>query len=619
MSHPFLERLSQGPILADGAMGTLLQARGVDHPFDLANRTRPELVREIYQAYAAAGAEVIETNTFGANRIKLAEYGLADQVRDLNFRGVKLAREVREITGVPFLIAGSVGPLGEHLEPLGHLRHEEAREAFREQIEALWEAGADLLILETFSDLEELILAVETARDVCDLPLIASATFGSDGRTLLGHSPAEVARALHDLGVTLIGINCSTGPAPIYRVLREMHDAVPEAAFSVMPNAGWPQKVGDRLLYPATPQYFADYVPRFLDLGARVVGGCCGTTPAHIQAMAAQLRAAGAPVREAVDVPVLVAPAREAILPADGPTEFARKLAAGKFVVSVEVDPPRGFNPEKQLKGARLLKERGVDAVNVADSPMARVRMSALSMALMIQQQVGLETILHFTTRDRNLMGLQADLIGAHTLGIRNILALTGDPPTLGDYPDATAVYDVDSIGLIRILRKMNEGTDLAGTSLGKQASFCIGAAVDPTRPDLALEAQRLRRKIEAGAHFIMTQPIYDLDVWRRFLEVYGDPIPVPVLLGILPLQSHRHAEFLHNEVPGITLTDEVRERMRKAGKEGRREGVKIAQELLLEALEAKDFRIQGVYLMPSFGRYEVAAEVLEVLKEVEP
>jgi homocysteine S-methyltransferase len=436
---------------------------------------------------------------------------------------------------------------------------------------------------------------------------------------------------LLDLGVTAIGANCSVGPQRLLPVAEAMKHRLDEEtggvpAVSCMPNAGWPAHVAGRVIYRSSAEYFAEFAHRAADAGVRLIGGCCGTTPAHTAAMREALDAwiasrDGAKGASEIEATAPAAPNRRArttstaeidLVPPEGPTRLKEKLDRGEFVVSVEIDPPKGLNPTKALDGARLLQEAGVDFINVADSPMARVRMSALTMCYLIQHQVGVETILHLTTRDRSLMGLQSELLGAHAVGVRNIIALTGDPPSLGDYPDSSAVYDVDSIGLIRVLRRLNAGTDSAGASIGRPAGFTIACAVDPTRADLAHEAERLRAKLDAGAHLVMTQPIYDPESWRRFLEVFGaERLPVPVLAGILPLQSSRHAEFLHNEVPGITLSDEARERMRLAGPDGRREGVKMAQELLLELQPL----VQGVYLMPSFGRYEVAAEVLEVVE----
>ncbi|HRJ44383.1 MAG TPA: bifunctional homocysteine S-methyltransferase/methylenetetrahydrofolate reductase, partial [Caldilineaceae bacterium] len=428
-------------------------------------------------------------------------------------------------------------------------------------------------------------------------------------------------------GADLAGINCSVGPAPSLEVLREMHRSDPTAGFSVMPNAGFPARVDGRFSYPAGPGYFARHVAPFLDNGARLIGGCCGTTPMHIREMRgaldvylAQKGVATTPIVVSDELPAMHIGLDMALDdntddPHRDETELLRKIRAGKFVISVEVDPPRGFNAQKQIEGARHAKSMGADAINVADSPMARVRMSALSLCVQIQQQVGIESIVHFTTRDRSLMGLQADLIGAQALGVRNILALTGDPPSLGDSQSSTAVFDVDSIGLVRIINRFNQGYDQGDNKMGQPGNFTIAVACDPTRADLAEETDRFHQKISGGAHFTMTQPIYDPQVWLDFLRVYeerhGD-FPVPVLIGILPLQSHRHASFLHNEVPGITLSEDALERMRKAGADGRQEGVKMAQELLLQLVEAP--RVQGVYLMPSFGRYEVACQVLEAL-----
>jgi homocysteine S-methyltransferase len=591
-------------------------------------------VAAVHRAYINAGADVIETNTFGANRAKLDQFGLGGSVRAINRRAVKIAREEREISGKPVLIAGSLGPTLKTLAPIGTTTRQEIAAIYAEQVEALLEGGVDLLFVETIGSLEEMTAALEAARAACDLPIVALMTFAEDGRTISGNTPAEVVDALAPLGARAVGANCSVGPQRILPVVRAMRRRLNEIAradgpaLGCMPNAGWPAHVGGRVIYRSSPDYFADFAKSALESGVRLIGGCCGTTPAHVRAMrgaldaylaapglngktgTAELPTARREATSAVRLESVVAPGAPVDLVArDGPTELAEKLGR-TFVVSVEIDPPKGLNPAKALEGARLLKEVGVDAINVADSPMARVRMSAMTMCYLIQHQVGIETILHFTTRDRSLMGLQSELLGAHAVGVRNILALTGDPPSLGDYPDSTAVYDVDSIGLIRVIDRLNAGTDSAGASIGRPARFTIACAVDPNQRDRAEEVRRLKAKLAAGADFVMTQPIYDLAIWERFLDAFGEPIEVPVLLGILPLQSHKHAEFLHNEVPGITLSDEARERMRRAGPDGRREGVAMAQELLAAARPL----VQGVYLMPSFGRYEVAAEVLEIL-----
>jgi homocysteine S-methyltransferase len=622
-SHPFLQRLAEASLLADGAMGTMLYAQGAssEQCLEYLVLARPAVVSDIHLAYANAGADVLKTHTFGANRVRLAAYGLADKVRDLNFRAVKLVRDVREISGRALFIAGDVGPLGRRLAPDGHLAEDEARDAFREQISVLWEAGADLLLFETFVELDELVIAVQVARQVCDLPIVASLTFAEDGLTYNGITPNVAAAQLQAAGADLVGMNCSVGPAAMLRTLETLHAAAPELSFSVMPNAGFPERVEGRFYYPSSPEYFARQTRSFLDNGARLLGGCCGTTPMHIRAMRTALDEylAGRSEQPAavvvVEEPPVMAKSDYGVTGEEQPTELLRKLRAGKFVISVEVDPPRSFNAQKQIEGARHALRMGADAVNVADSPMARVRMGALSLCVQIQQQVGVETIVHFTTRDRSLMGLQSDLIGAHALGVRNILALTGDPPSLGDNKQSTAVYDVDSIGLVRIIDRFNQGVDLAGQEMGMKGGYTVAVACDPTRSDLVQEVDRFHQKVSGGAHFTMTQPIFDAQLWVNFLRVYEDrhgAFPVPVLIGVLPLQGHKHASFLHNEVPGITLSEEALERMRRAGANGRQEGVKMAQELLLELKELP--YVQGVYLMPSFGRYELACEVLDVL-----
>jgi methionine synthase I (cobalamin-dependent)/5,10-methylenetetrahydrofolate reductase len=640
MTHPFIDRLIRGPILADGAMGTMLHARGapLDQCLEALNLSQPDWVREIHLSYVQAGAEIIQTNTFAASRPRLDDSGMGDKLHEINFRGVKLAREAREISGSPVWIAGSIGPLGRRARQADAIRPDVAMDAFQEQIGALWEAGADLLILETFSDLVELILAIQAARATTDLPIIAEMTFGSDGLTGEGSSPAEIARGLAALGMAdVIGVNCALGPTRMLDFVTEMHRAEPALRLVAMPNAGLPFRAGERMIYPSAPHYFAEHVARFLQSGVAVLGGCCGTTPQHIRAMREALqdigyRAVDRPVGSPADlaiVPMVRVSAPPALHPtiermpglsagaedSPEPTGLLRKLLAGKFVVSVEVDPPRGFNPAKMLEGARIAKERGADAVNVADSPMARVRMGALALCVLIQQQVGIEAILHFTTRDRSLMGIQADLIGAHALGVRNIIALTGDPPSLGDQPDSTPVYDVDSVGLVQVISRFNQGLDRSGKPFGSRATFTIAVASDPTRPDLVQEVDRFHRKVLGGAHLTMTQPIYDPTVWRRFFDLYEQrhgPFPVPVMIGILPLQSHRHASFLHNEVPGISIPENALARMERAGADGRKEGIKMAQEFLIALMDLP--KVQGVYLMPSFGRYEVACEVLDVI-----
>ncbi len=614
MPHAFSRRLAEGPLLCDGAMGTVLYARGVslDACFDVLNLNTPAVVQSVHADYVAAGADCLETNTFGANRFKLAVHGLEARAREINRAGVRVARDVREATGRDVYVLGSIGPLGKYLLPLGTVSADEARDAFREQAEALLEGGVDGFVAETFSDLREIALAVEAVRAVTDLPLVAQMAFTDEGVTFTGHSPEEVARHLRALGVDAFGANCSVGSSVLYDVLERMAPEAGGVPLSIQPNAGLPSRIGERLIYLSSPAYMAEYAGRMVEAGARIVGGCCGTTPAHIAAMREVLdRRAPSP-----RAPARAAPARPAVavetpglLTVRPPTTLARKLDAGEFVVTVELDPPRGHTVDKLVQGAKLLKERGVEIVDINDGSLGRVRMSVLATALLVRDGTGLDVNMHFTCRDRNLMGIQADLLGAHALDIRNILAMTGDPPRAGDYANATAVFDVDGVGLIEVLRRMNEGVDANGNSVGEPTAFCIGAALNPAAADVDREIERFHRKVRAGARWVQTQPVYDLGQLDRFLVRAGGS-PVPVLVGLLPLHSFRHAEFLHNEVPGITIPDEVRGRLRDAGDRALRMGIEMAQALVHEARR----RYAGVYLMPSFGRFEVVAEVLDVL-----
>jgi methionine synthase I (cobalamin-dependent)/5,10-methylenetetrahydrofolate reductase len=645
MEHVFLDHLRERHMLCDGAMGTLLYARGIgyEHCFDALNLTQPELIQGIHSEYISAGAEVIETNTFGANRARLEDYNLEEKVREINLRAVKLAREAREVSGRHVFIAGTVGPTGRPLQAPDEQRLSELRSMFREQIGALIDGGADLLLLETFSNLPELRQALLAAKEIGNIPVVAQMSFDEDGHTLSGQSAGRVAAVLSDLGADVIGANCSVGPAGTLDVLEEMiavakrlQDAgEPGSVFySAQPNAGLPARIGNRFFYMATPDYFADYALRFARVGVQLIGGCCGTTPHHIAAMrktldetyGAHRQFAGSDITESEQIqPKAAANGKaviatliedEIILPQQGTrTRLQEKLAAGEFVVSVELDPPKGLNPAKVLSGAAMLQEVGIDCINIADSPMARVRMGCMALARLIQDHLGIETIIHFTTRDRNLMALQSELLGAHALGIRNILALSGDPVRVGAYPNTTGVWDVDSVGLIQVLRGMNEGHDAAGSSIGAHSSFHVGAALNLNMTDAETEQEiaKYRRKIEAGAHFIMTQPIYELAPLTRFLERAGKP-PIPMLLGCIPLHSSRHAEYLHHEVPGFSIPDDVRARMLAAGEHGHEEGLKIAQELLKEARSM----VQGVYLSPSYGRYDVVGKLTRMLRTQE-
>jgi len=612
---PFLSRLAEGPLLCDGAMGTMLYASGVplDGCFDVFNANNPTLVQSIHAAYLSAGADLIETNTFGANRFKLALHGLDARVREINARGAKLARDVRETTGREAFVLGSIGPLGKYLAPIGTIGVEEGRAAFREQAEGLLEGGVDAFIVETFSDLGEIRLAVEAIRALTDeLPIIAQMAFTEEGVTFVGRSAVEVARALRGLPVQVIGANCSVGSSVLYDILEQM---LPEAGglpISIQPNAGLPSRVGERLIYLSSPAYMAEYAGKMLEAGARIVGGCCGTTPDHIRAMRAAVDR-HVPTRARAGRVSVSPPAREeapALRTAAAPTPLARKLEAGEFLVTVELDPPRGHNIEKLVQGAKLLKERGVEMVDINDGSLGRIRMSVLPTAVLVREATGLDIIMHFTCRDRNLMGIQADLLGAHAMGIRNILAIKGDPPRAGDYVNATAIFDVNAIGLIRIIQGMNGGLDATGNSIGEPTGFHVGAGLNPAAVDPDKELARLFRKVEAGARWAQTQPVYDLEVLDRFLSRAGR-LPIPIIVGLLPLHSFRHAEFLHNEVPGITIPDAVRARMKEAGDRALRQGIEMAQ-VLLQQIRT---RYAGAYLMPSFGRYEVVAEVLDALR----
>lgn len=611
---------STAPALADGAMGTLLNARGVsfDQCFDALNLTQPSLVSEIHVEYIEAGAQVIQTNTFGANRYKLAAHGLESQLVEINRAGVELARRAAEASSKEVYIAGDVGPLGVRLAPFGRVQPDQARQAFAEQIRALADAGADLLVIETFSDLIELCEAIAAARQVCNLPVVASMTYTRDDRTLLGDSPAAVARKLAECGADVIGVNCSGGPAQIWRILRQMVQAAPGARFSAMPNAGWPEQVGGRIMYPANPQYFGDYALAFCEAGARLIGGCCGTTPLHIAAMKAALGRLPEGCGPSISELYLPAESEDLAGAPQPPSPLAQKLAEGKFVVAVEMDPPRGLSTHKLLAGASLLAEAGADVINVADSPMARMRMSPWAVCDLIQRQVGVDTTLHFPTRGRNLLRVQGDLLAAHSLGIRNVFVVMGDPTAIGDYPDAMDNYDLTPSGLIRLIKQnFNLGQDHAGADIGQPTSFFVGCALNLCPPDPQQEIKNLLRKIKAGADFILTQPVFDPPAAeafiRRIVDQHG-PIEVPILVGVLPLYSVRHAAFLHNEVPGISISEALQERIRKAGADAPWEGVRIAVELI----EQMRSWASGVYLMPQFGRYDLSAEIVERCKQLQ-
>ena len=611
MTNKFLDLLANQTILADGAMGTMLHARGIgfDKCFDELNMTNPSAVAEIHREYIEAGAQLIITNTFGANRFKLSKHGLQDDVVEINKASVDLARRVVSASFKDVLVAGDVGPLGVRIAPFGRVQPEQAREAFAEQIKALAEAGVDLIVIETFSDLYEIQEAIKAAKETGDLPVVASVTFTRDDRTLLGDEPMKVARTLRDAGADVIGVNCSGGPAQLLRILKQMKQAVPEGKFWVKPNAGWPEQVGGRIMYPADADYFGDYALSFRESGAGVVGGCCGTTPQHIAVMKKALASS-----EYSSVLIQTSEVFETseVSEMEPPTQFAQKLGRGEFAISVEMDPPRGLATHKLLAGTSLLADAGADVINVADSPMARMRMSAWAVCDLVQRKVGIETTINFPTRGRNLLRVQGDLLAAHALGIRNIFVVMGDPTAIGDYPEAMDNYDLVPSGLIKLIKQgFNAGIDHSGTSIGQPTNFFVGAALNLCPPDLDNEIKNLHRKLKAGADFFLTQPVYRPTDGPRLIEAYEakhGKFDKPVLVGILPLVSVKHANFLHNEVPGISIPEEIRKRIEAAGEEGVKAGVEIAVEMV-EQLKAW---AGGVYIIPQFHKYDMVAEIIE-------
>lgn len=605
------------PVVADGAMGTMLNARGVgfDQCFDALNLTNPSLVAGIHREYIEAGAQIIQTNTFGANRYKLTEHNLADRVKQINQAGVELAQEAVGEAKKDVLIAGDVGPLGVRLAPYGRVQPEDARLVFAEQIEALCESSVDLLILETMTDVRELLEAIAAAHQACDLPVVASMTFTRDDRTLLGDSPVSVAESLYQAGADVIGVNCSGGPAQIWRILRLMRNTVPDARFSAMPNAGWPERVGGRIKYPAGPDYFKEYSRALHEVGVSLIGGCCGTTPEHISAMHTAL---SDPDIEFVSNGMNLAQEEiESQLTMEGiPSQLSQKLAAGEFVVSVEMDPPRGLSTHKLLAGANLLADAGADVINIADSPMARMRMSPWAVCSLIQREFGIETVLHFPTRGRNLLRVQGDLLAAHAMDIRNVFVVMGDPTEIGDYPEAMDDFDLVPSGLIHLIKcGFNMGIDHAGVEIGQPTSFFVGCALNLFPQNVYREVKTLHRKIKSGADFILTQPIYQPEMAQKLIVEYQNrygKLMAPILGGVLPLYSHRHASFLQNEVPGITIPDDILQRIKDAGEMAPQEGVRIAVELI----EQMRSWAQGIYLMPAFNRYDLAGDIVEAAKK---
>ncbi len=612
---PFLDAIRERVLVCDGAMGTMLYSRGVfiNKSFDAMNLTQAPLVEAVHQEYVLAGADILETNTFGANRVKLASFGLADKLREINVAGVQIAR--RAANGRAY-VAGAIGPLGIRIEPWGKTGVDEARAYFTEQAQALLDGGVDLFILETFRDLNEIGAAIDAVRSLSDLPIIAQMTTEEDGNTLDGTPPERFAPELEKRGATIIGVNCAVGPGPMLETIERM-EAVTSLKLSAQPNAGKPRDVEGRNIYLCSPDYMASYARRFMLHNVKVVGGCCGTTPEHIRQIKSAVRGAtpsthvetreSKPALTPVE-PGIVAPP----VPREQKSRLARELARGTFVLGVELLPPRGYEAEPAIQRARELKRYGVDVVNIPDGLRSGARLSALALAVLVEQQAGIETVLHYACRDRNLVGIQSDLLGAHAIGLRNLLLITGDPGRVGDYPDATAVFDVDSIGLTNLVTRLNRGSDLGGQPIGAPTAFHIGVSVNPAAANLDEELRRFEYKVEAGAEFVITRPVFDLGGFERFLERI-DSARLPIIAGVFPFESARNAEFIANEVPGVRVPDPLLERMRRADGQAAAaaEGIAIAREIAAGLRHA----VQGIQVSTQTGNIDAALAVLDGLR----
>jgi methionine synthase I (cobalamin-dependent)/5,10-methylenetetrahydrofolate reductase len=616
MALDLLSRLKQGPVLCDGAMGTLFYANGVfiNKCYDELNLTQPDLVRNIHQDYLNAGAEVFETNTFGGNSFRLARHGLADKVAEINRRGAELAREAADAFNLKkaanVLVAGSVGPLGLRIEPLGKTSREEARDSFREQITALVAGGIDLIMLETFGYLEELHQAVLAAREVApNMQLVAQVTIDEDGNCLDGASPETFTSKLNDWGVDVIGCNCSVGPVAMLEAIERIR-RLTDKPLAAQPNAGIPRSIEGRNIYLCSPEYMASYARKFVNAGVTLVGGCCGTTPEHIKAMKAALRMADVKGKTAGFRVVTEAKRESSVTPPPlaQRSNLGKKLATGEFVTLVEIVPPKGVDFRKEVEGAKFLKAAGIDAINIPDSPRASARMSNMALCLLVQQQAGIETVLHFTCRDRNVLSMQSELLGAYTTGLHNLICITGDPPKLGNYPDATAVFDVDAIGLVNIVRNLNFGLDVGGNPIGSGTKFMIGVGANPGIVNIDEEVRRFEYKVEAGADYAVTQPVFDITLLEQFLRRI-DHHRIPVLAGIWPLTSVRNAEFMKNELR-VSVPDAIIDRMARApnAEAARAEGILIAREMLHQVRGL----VQGAQVAAPLGRYSSAIEVLD-------
>ena len=619
MAKDFRELLESDSVYVfDGAMGTRLYDKGVyiNRSYDELNLVAPDLVREVHEEYVRAGAEIIETNSFGATRHKLQPYGLECKLREINIAAAQIAREA---AGEHVFVAGAIGPLGLRIEPYGPTSYDEAKELFREQAEGLLEGGVDLFVIETFSEVTEIQQAIHAVREICDLPIIAQMTIQADLKTSFGTSPEVFAAALDETGADVIGLNCGMGPTHVLNALEKMR-AVTNKRLSAQPNAGLPRDVQGRQFYMGSPEYMAEFSRRFVQAGAKFVGGCCGTTPTHIKLIASAIRA-DSPRQARTFVTakpaevVKLTPEDVQVIPAEERSLWAAKIARGEFVTSVEVLPPKGCDAQKTLDSIRLLKDAGVDGVNIPDGPRAQTRMSAQATAVLVEREIGIEAVLHYCCRDRNLLGMMSDLLGAAALGLHNLLIITGDPPKMGPYPDATAVFDIDSIGLTNMVNKLNHGLDLGNNPIGRPTAFSIGVGVNPGAVNLEEEIRRFEWKVEAGAEYAITQPVFDTEQLRSFLNKISH-VKIPIIAGIWPLISYRNAEFMHNEVPGVNVTLEILERMRVASEKGkeeaREEGITIARESLAEVRDI----IQGVQVSAPFGNVRYALQVFEALEQ---
>lgn len=610
MKKPFRARILEGPIVGDGAMGTLLDLYEYEElPHEIQNIRNPEIVERVHREYIEAGSEIVESNTFSANRLRLTQFHLQQELREINLRGVEIARRA---AGEHVYVAGAVGPTGSLLEPIGKITRQQARDAFREQIEILLEAGVDLIMLETFVSVQELDEALAVAKELTDLPVVAQKAFAEDGAILSGSYPVEVIEHLIEAGADIVGANCTVGPQRMFSIIRNLHkDGV---ILSAQPAAGIPTLLNGRSIYHTTPEYLAAYAKELVESGVTLIGACCGSTPAHIRAIADQVRGlkVGKPaprieVKKSAGMPAEAEP--RYYVETSRWSKFSRGIGK-RFLTSVELDIPRGLDMTPVLEGAQYCFERNVDAVNITEGARARLRMSSIAISFMIQQRVGIEALCHRASRDHNLIGLQAELLGAYALGLRNILVITGDPAGIGDYPHATSVFDVDSVGLIRAVSSMNRGTDVMGNSIGQPTSFMIACAANPSADDMDAEIAKTEKKVEAGAHILFTQPVFEMGTLDRFLKRI-EHLKVPLMLGIIPLRSYKHADFLHNEVPGIRIPERIREAIHRAGGEAAAAGVKLSKEFLKEAKS----RVAGAYLMPPFQKYHVVDELLEVIR----